>query len=32
MQTTNKRLELWKKKYSEFQNDGLSRAAYCKEA
>jgi hypothetical protein len=30
MQTTNKRLELWKKKYSEFQNGGLSRAAYCK--
>ena len=30
MQTTNERLELWKKKYSEFQNGGLSRAAYCK--
>jgi hypothetical protein len=30
MQTTNKRLELWQKKYQEFKNCGLSRAAYCK--
>ncbi len=30
MQTTNKRLELWKNKYRDFRESGLSRAAYCK--
>ena len=29
MQMRNKRLELWKKRYQEYQKSGLSRAAYC---
>ena len=30
MQKANNRRELWKKRYQEFQQGGLSRAAYCK--
>jgi hypothetical protein len=30
MQKTNSRRDLWRKRYQEFKQGGLSRAAYCK--